>query len=418
MNKKNNPINHLNSCLSEISPELQELVIKEYVAQNHKYAITPPSENNKRWSTYVKIEGIKKRKFVQKTKEMDLYLYLYQFYTDELTPTPTLEEYFHELIKFNSQFRKTRTLERATQRWNKYYATKPIVKQKINTITYKVLENFYIDLCNKNTITKKEFSNIFCIINQIMNLAIRNDIIYTNPCDKVDKRLFNLKHNPRKKSETEVLYPEEENALITILDEELKNNPNNQKALAIKLELNLGLRIGELTTLKFNDVEKINDCTFLNISRTDTITPDIDLDKLTFSNYKHTVIEQTKTNNSAGNRLIPLTPSAQKIINELKTIHKRQCFNDEDYIFFDKYGRINTSRLEKYIKKMCKKAGINGYSMHDIRRTFCSKAVYNGITLPDIGKLLGHTNLRTTAKYLYPITGNIALYHKLSNAID
>lgn len=418
MNTQNYSINQSNFSIDDLSPELQEKIIKETVLKHHKYKITPPSEKDKRWATYIKPEG-QKRKYIKKTKEKDLYLYLYKFYTGELTFIPTLEEYFKELIKYKSAYVKPLTLKRNIQHWNKYYANSSIAKQKLNTISYITLEDFYMNLCNNNVITKREFSNMFGIINGIMQLAIRNDILSINPCDKVDKRLFNLKYNARKTSKTEVLYPEEEKALIETLDKELEINPNNQKALAIKLSLKTGLRISELAALKFDDVELVNECKFLNISRSDTITPNIDIDTLIVSNYKHTVVDHTKTNNASGNRQVILTDSALNIIDNLKSIHKEQNFNDHGYIFSDKYGRFTTNKIAKYLVQICKKAGIDNYSSHDIRRTYCSKAISsNNITIQEMSNQLGHTNILTTLEYIYATNGNKDLYNKLSNVLN
>lgn len=39
------------------------------------------------------------------------------------------------------------------------------------------------------------------------------------------------------------------------------------------------------------------------------------------------------------------------------------------------------------------------FSINDVRHTFASTAVANGHGLPMIGKLLGHTQVQTTARY-------------------
>jgi site-specific recombinase XerD len=39
--------------------------------------------------------------------------------------------------------------------------------------------------------------------------------------------------------------------------------------------------------------------------------------------------------------------------------------------------------------------------IHDLRHTFASTAVASGQSLPMIGKLLGHTQVQTTARYAH-----------------
>jgi integrase len=48
-----------------------------------------------------------------------------------------------------------------------------------------------------------------------------------------------------------------------------------------------------------------------------------------------------------------------------------------------------------------KKAGLSGVRIHDLRHTFASTALANGASLPIIAKLLGHRELRTTARYAH-----------------
>ena len=48
-----------------------------------------------------------------------------------------------------------------------------------------------------------------------------------------------------------------------------------------------------------------------------------------------------------------------------------------------------------------KRAGIEDVRIHDLRHTFASVAVANGQGLPMIGKLLGHTQVQTTARYAH-----------------
>lgn len=52
-----------------------------------------------------------------------------------------------------------------------------------------------------------------------------------------------------------------------------------------------------------------------------------------------------------------------------------------------------------------KHAGLEDVRLHDLRHTFASEAVGNGFGLPIIGKLLGHSQVRTTQRYAHLDTG-------------
>jgi integrase len=47
------------------------------------------------------------------------------------------------------------------------------------------------------------------------------------------------------------------------------------------------------------------------------------------------------------------------------------------------------------------RAGLKDVRIHDLRHTFASTAVAVGQGLPMIGKLLGHTEVQTTARYAH-----------------
>ena len=48
-----------------------------------------------------------------------------------------------------------------------------------------------------------------------------------------------------------------------------------------------------------------------------------------------------------------------------------------------------------------REAGIEEVHLHDLRHTFASRALALGEGLPMIGKLLGHTQVQTTARYAH-----------------
>jgi integrase len=52
-------------------------------------------------------------------------------------------------------------------------------------------------------------------------------------------------------------------------------------------------------------------------------------------------------------------------------------------------------------RRLRDEAGLPGVRIHDLRHTFASHAAMNKETLPMIGRLLGHANVQTTARYAH-----------------
>ena len=59
------------------------------------------------------------------------------------------------------------------------------------------------------------------------------------------------------------------------------------------------------------------------------------------------------------------------------------------------------SDLQPFWRRVRARAGLKDARIHDLRHTFASMAVASGQGLPMIGKLLGHTQVQTTARYAH-----------------
>lgn len=59
------------------------------------------------------------------------------------------------------------------------------------------------------------------------------------------------------------------------------------------------------------------------------------------------------------------------------------------------------SDLQPFWQRVRARAGVKDVRIHDPRHTFASTTVASGQGLPMIGKLLGHTQVQTTARYAH-----------------
>jgi integrase len=62
---------------------------------------------------------------------------------------------------------------------------------------------------------------------------------------------------------------------------------------------------------------------------------------------------------------------------------------------------VDRARLTVYFIRACKRAGIEDFSLHDLRHTFASHHRQNGTDLYEIQKFLGHSDPRMTARYAH-----------------
>ncbi len=100
--------------------------------------------------------------------------------------------------------------------------------------------------------------------------------------------------------------------------------------------------------------------------------------------------------------LIPLNTFAIEILLEMKeNINKSNEYiiSTNEYLFYNTKTKKPLQDIKRFWKTICKKAKIENLHMHDLRHTFASILANNGIDLHQTGKLLGHSNSRTTERY-------------------
>ena len=91
---------------------------------------------------------------------------------------------------------------------------------------------------------------------------------------------------------------------------------------------------------------------------------------------------------------IPLNAEALELLARMK-----DQSTGEGFLFPGKSDHLTT--LRKPWAEVCKAAGLSGVRIHDLRHTFASNLVSAGVSLHTVGKLLGHTQAQTTARYAH-----------------
>lgn len=122
--------------------------------------------------------------------------------------------------------------------------------------------------------------------------------------------------------------------------------------------LNTGLRRSEIRNLKWHDVD--------------------------FQNDQICLLEQKNSKKS----YVPLNETAKM------TLMRVRKNSNSPYIFCKQNG--NTFDWRTAFRLACRRAGINGITFHDLRRTFGSQLAMAGIDLNTIRELMRHNDFKTT----------------------
>lgn len=227
------------------------------------------------------------------------------------------------------------------------------------------------------------------IINQTINLARKNGVISSNPCEfvklpkseryeydfySVDEmtQLFNA-------AKDDVLYP------------------------LIRITALYGLRRSELLGLQWDSV-------------------DFENNRLTI---KHTVSKVTKavakdkTKNASSFRSFPLTKDAKEIFADAKKREAEnrklfgKAYQENNYVFkWDDGHTFTPDYISKHFAKILKKNNLRHIRFHELRHSCASMLINSGFTLKDVQDWLGHADIKMTAN----IYGHLDIARKMSMA--
>lgn len=354
---------------------------REQVKKIHPYAITPPSNPSGRWQTYYKREN-EKRKTIRAQTEEELLdklipLYFQNSHLDKLT--------FYGLYEEWLEYKKTvtnspNTIKRHTQHYKKYFEPSALHDKKIRRIDELLLETECNRIVKEFDLSRKEWCNAKTILNGMFDYAVRKKYLTENPINKI-QILVKFRQVVKKTGKTETYNTDEQKNLMEFLDRLYAETEDNS-FLAVKLNFFLGLRVGELVALKWEDVSDDNHLHVVREEVRNQETNQID------------IVEHTKTNRD---RFVVLVPKAKEILAKIE--------RQGDYIFTRNGERITSIRIATILRKYARYNGVTIKSSHKIRKTFASNLNASGVPLDCIRELLGHSNLTTTLGYIYnPLT--------------
>ena len=95
-----------------------------------------------------------------------------------------------------------------------------------------------------------------------------------------------------------------------------------------------------------------------------------------------------------GRRAVPLGPGARAVLESIPR-------TGSPWVFPGRFPGTHRVDLQGPWKIIRKRAGLEDVRIHDLRHTFASQALALGESLTMIGRLLGHTQVQTTARYAH-----------------
>lgn len=258
--------------------------------------------------------------------------------------------------------------------WNNQLKNEELANKDISELRTSDFLDFFRKITRNQAITKQRFKDIQSVLNGMMKYAVEKEYIKSNVITAINIKQF--KYKPTNSKITPYTIEERKQIINLIATKEA-----DLYDLAIILDFQLIMRIGELKALKFTDISGGH----IKIQR--------------FMNDKNIIFDHVKGNADEGIRWLPLTKTALNVIQEAKVLNP-----DSEYIFIKDGRNLTTVTFNRRLKKYCEELGIDYRSSHKVRFSTASIAHKRGMEDVELQGLLGHTSLTMTRHYLKNIT--------------
>lgn len=220
----------------------------------------------------------------------------------------------------------------------------------------------------------------YAVLRLACEQAVVNEILPRNPA----KRIILPK---KEQDEIRFFTVDEQRRFINAL-------PDDASGRALYFILGTGLRLAELSGLRWSDIQA-NQFTIAQTIRRNRNFDDMD--------SRRTSLQVSTPKTKAGRRTIPLTPKLKDILAEQKRqqAQSRILAGDEwqemGLVFTTELGTpLEGRNLTRTLHRVLKEAKLEQLGVHALRHTFATRAMESGMDLRTLSEILGHANITLT----------------------
>lgn len=321
----------------------------------------------------------------------------------------TLNFVFDRYISTKYELRKS-TLSNYLYMYN-HFVREGFGTRKIGEIKYSDVRYFYYYLLNEKGLQANTVDTIHTILHPTFQLAVRDNIIRTNPSDRVMAEI--KKKAGKNKGVRHALTLEQQRAFMDYIAQ----NPIYCHWLPLfTVLLGTGCRIGEVIGLRWEDLDFENRLISINHSVTYYVREE-----------RKAYFEVSLPKTEAGIRTIPMMDAVYEAFQEEYEEQKENGFNSTvidgmtGFIFCNRFGNIhNPQTINRAIKRIlenhnaeellkAKREGrqpviIPHFSCHHLRHTFCTRFCENETNIKVIQSVMGHASIETTMDIYAEVT--------------
>jgi len=306
----------------------------------------------------------------------------------------TFQEAFKRWFCMKMQTTKEATVDRIECTYNRHYRQSALNEKCISKIADSDIIIFLTEICTTQYISTREYGRIWQIIENVLSYMRDINIggVPLHDWQKIKRNIPTEKLSKAKKKEKAINQSDIEYILKQVIDNKIYFRKQSA-CLCVCMNFYLGLRIGELSALRFEDFNFERGTIFVQRIESKYYKRDSEGNKISGMEYE--VVDHTKTECST--RYVPITPEVKRIYELIYNHHKEQGY-DSPYIAYDGNQTILSRSLDRTIRKLIELCETMYFSSHGIRKTFATTLHFNNVPTRVISDILGHSEMSTTER--------------------
>lgn len=363
-----------------------EMKQRSRILKQHPYSIW--EGKNGYWYTYFQPDEECKRKLVKKKTQKDLEDMLVKLYcgTDE-KHNITFGEMYYKWREMQDKLVSDNTISKYDTDYQRYFANQEFTNLEIERITEETVKVFICKTVKEQTLCKKACKTLFGYVKNVIKSALINKVLYENPIEYLEAKQFYKYCTEKKKSpEQRVVSDFDMKRLYERFQKDYDRKPDYIPTYAVELATLTGMRVGELSALKWEDIHE----TYIFISKSEKYN----------RIEKKYYIDQTKNKED---RKFPVSEEIRNLLDRVKKAEIRSGYVCE-WVFANQNGRIHAPVISSCLKNKCRQIGMEGKGIHAFRRTVNSKMRCSGVPATVAASLLGHTEEVNENYYTYDVS--------------
>lgn len=296
-----------------------------------------------------------------------------------------------EIAQKKEHGRKTVCFDTVAQEWlamvsvEKKYATyikyrtvyEKHIQKKVGKILFSELDAEILDGIfwegRQGSLSNSLQKSIACVLNQILDYAALHHhgpmCRYSSPKKKKDSR------------PTEILNPSEQTRLLRCLYDQM-----DEYKLGIIVCISTGLRLGEICSLKWKDIDLDKKILYVN-----TTVQRIAVD----GKDTKTMLLEGEPKSVFSKREIPLPDELVELLMPYRS-------NAGEYVI-NRNRPMEPRTYQNKFQKYLRSAGVKRTNFHTLRHTFATNCVNGGMDIKSLSEILGHSDVKITLNcYMHP----------------